>query len=265
MAVIDAGTSTLASAKPPVNTDRATCGHRACKAFTGASAALKSSLAGVAVVTRPRAPGPAWSGRSMRPVNGSCQRAGAEVDEAADVRASPAPICAAQAASCPAPSKAPIERPRAFLSWRTTPLTGGRGLPFSRFDPRGPKHPRRGIRFPDGSGVPLRLTKENCHACKSSNESATARRRAARRVGTRSRAGPAATAPGRPAAPRRGVRVHSSASRLVLRPDTRPTRPIVAFRVPPPTMPIRRRSSNQGSPPSPLGVPVRSPTKESPC
>jgi hypothetical protein len=39
-----------------------------------------------------------------------------------------------------------------------------------------------------------------------------------------------------------------------------------AFRVPPQAMPIRRRSSNQGSPPSPLGVPRRSPTKEStPC
>jgi hypothetical protein len=120
MAVADTRTGALASPEPQVNTDDATCGHRACKAFTGASAALKSSLAGVAVVTRPRAPGPAWSGRSMRPVNGSCQRAGAGVDEAADVRASPASTCAAQAASCPAPSKAPIERPWAFLSWRTT-------------------------------------------------------------------------------------------------------------------------------------------------
>lgn len=228
-----------------------------------ASAALKSSLAGVAVVTRPRAPGTAWSGRSMRPVNGSCHRAGAGVDEAADVWASPAPTCAAQAASCPAPSKAPIERPRAFLSWRTTP-SWGRDSPSSRFNPPGPKHPRRGTMFPDGSGVPLRFTKENCHVCKSSNESATARRRAARRVGTRLREDPTATAPGRPAASCRGVRVHSSASRQVTRPATRPTRP--AARVPPPSMPIRRHSSNQGSPPSPLGVPVRSPTKEStPC
>jgi hypothetical protein len=68
MAVIDARDAALASSRPPVNTDIATCGHRACKAFTGASAALKSSLAGVAVVTRPRAPGPARSGRSTRPV-----------------------------------------------------------------------------------------------------------------------------------------------------------------------------------------------------
>lgn len=121
MAVTDPCTSALASAKPAVNTDAATCGYRACKAFIGASAALKSSLAGVAVVTRPRAPGPAWSGRSMRPVNGSRHRAGAGVDEAANVWASPVPTCSAQAASCLAPSKAPIERPWAFLSWRTTP------------------------------------------------------------------------------------------------------------------------------------------------
>lgn len=124
MAVNDARTGAIASAEPPVNTDLATCGHRACKAFTEASAALKSSLAGVAVVTRPRAPGPARSGRSTRPVNGSCHRAGAGVDEAANVLASPAPTCAAQAASCQVPSKAPIERPRAFLSWRSTPLPG---------------------------------------------------------------------------------------------------------------------------------------------
>jgi hypothetical protein len=124
MAVSDPGSGPVASEKPLVKTGRATCGHRACKAFTGASATLKSSLAGVAVVTRPRAPGPAWSGRFMRPVNGSRHRACAGVDEAADVRASPASTCAAQAASCPAPSKAPIERPRAFLSWRSTPLPG---------------------------------------------------------------------------------------------------------------------------------------------
>lgn len=124
MAVAEARSDVLVGTMCPVNTAHATCGHRACTAFTGASAALKSSLAGVAVVTRPQVPGPAWSGRSMRPVNGSCQRAGAGVDEAADVRASPAPTCAAQAASCPAPSKAPIERPWAFLSWRTIPLTG---------------------------------------------------------------------------------------------------------------------------------------------
>lgn len=121
MAVADTRTDALASADPAVNTRLATCGHRACKAFTAASAALKSSLAGVAVVTRPRAPGPARSGRSWRPANGSRPSAGAGVDEVADVRASPAPECAAQAASCQAPSKAPIERPRAFLSWRTTP------------------------------------------------------------------------------------------------------------------------------------------------
>lgn len=124
MASADARVGALVSTVPPVNTGHATCGHRACKAFTGASAALKSSLAGVAVVTRPRAPGSAWSGRSMRPVNGSRHRAGAGADEAAYVRASPALTCAARAASCLAPSKAPIERPRAFLSWRTTPLTG---------------------------------------------------------------------------------------------------------------------------------------------
>lgn len=105
-------------------------------------------------------------------------------------------------------------------------LSRGRGLLSSRFDPRGPKHPRRGTMFPDGIGVPLRFKKENCHVCNSSNESATARRRAARRVGTRSRAGPAATATGRPAASCRGMRAHSSASRLVTWPDTRPTRPI---------------------------------------
>jgi hypothetical protein len=263
MAVADTRTDALASAGPAVNTRLATCGHRACKAFTGASAALKSSPAGVAVVTRPRVPGPARSGRSWRPANGSRPRAGAGVAEAADVLASPAPACAAQAASCQAPSKAPIERPWAFLSWRATP-PWGRGSPSSRFDLPGSKHPRRGTMFPDGSGVPLRFTKENCHVCKSSNESATARRRAARRVGTRFGADPAATAPGRPAASCRGVRVHSSASRLVTRPATRPTRP--AVRVPPQSKPNRRQSSNQGSPPSPLGVPVRSPTKEStPC
>lgn len=154
MAVADARNEVLVGTTWTVNTDHATCGHRACKAFTAASAALKSSLAGVAVVTRPRAPGSAWSGRSMRPVNGSRHRAGAGVDEAANAQASPAPTCAAQAASCLAPSKAPIERPRAFLSWRTTP-SWGRGLPSSRFDPPGPKHPRRGTMFPDGSGVPL--------------------------------------------------------------------------------------------------------------
>lgn len=126
MAVAEARNDDLVGTTCPVNTDHATCGHRACKAFTAASAALKSSLAGVAVVTRPRAPGSAWSGRSMRPVNGSCQRAGAGVDEAANVLASPASTCAAQAASCPAPSKAPIERPRAFLSWQATPLAGPR-------------------------------------------------------------------------------------------------------------------------------------------
>ncbi len=124
MAFADVRTHTLASAKPSVKTTHATCGHRACKAFTATSAALKSSLAGVAVVTRPRAPGPAWSGRSMRPVNGSRHRAGSGVDEAADAQASPAPTGIAQAASCLAPSKAPIERPRAFLSWPTTPRSG---------------------------------------------------------------------------------------------------------------------------------------------
>lgn len=124
MAVAEARNDVLVRTTRPVNTGQATCGHRACKAFTAASAALKSSFAGVAVVTRPRAPGSAWSGRSMRSVNGSCHRAGAGVDEAADVLASPASTCAAQAASCPAPSKAPIERPWAFFSWRTTPLTG---------------------------------------------------------------------------------------------------------------------------------------------
>lgn len=121
MAVAHTRTEALASVGSAVNTRPATCGHRACKAFTGASAALKSSLAGVAVVTRPRAPGPARSGRPSRPVNGSRPRAGAGVDEVADVQASPAPTCAAHAASCQAPSKAPIERPRAFFSWRTTP------------------------------------------------------------------------------------------------------------------------------------------------
>ena len=207
MAVAQARNDVLVGATSPFNTDHAICGHRACKAFTAASAALKSSLAGVAVVTRPRAPGPAWSGRSMRPVNGSRHRAGAGVDEAADVLASPAPTCTAQAVSCLAPSKAPIERPRAFLSWRTTPRWG-RGLPSSRFDLPGPKHPKRGTLFPDGSGVPLRFTKENCHVCKPSNKSTATRGRAARRVGTRSRADPAATATGRPAASCRGVRVH---------------------------------------------------------
>lgn len=142
MAVAEARNDVLVGTTCPVNTDHATCGHRACKAFTAASAALKSSLAGVAVVTRPRAPGPAWSGRSMRPVNGSRHRAGAGVDEAADVRASPAPTCAAQAASCLAPSKAPIERPRAFLSWRTTPLWAVACHPVAS------THPGRSI--PDG-------------------------------------------------------------------------------------------------------------------
>ena len=143
MAFVDPRTVALASARPPLNTDHATCGHRACKAFTAASAALKSSLAGVAVVTRPRAPGPAWSGRSLRSVTSSRHRAGAGVDEAADVRASPAPTCAAQAASCPAPSKAPIERPRAFLSWRTTSLHG-----VVACHPVASTHPGRSI--PDG-------------------------------------------------------------------------------------------------------------------
>lgn len=124
MAVADARNDVLVGTTCSVNTDHATCGHRACKAFTEASAPLKSSLAGVAVVTRPRAPGPAWSGRSMRPVNGSRHCAGAGADEAANTQTSPAPTCAAQAASCQARSKAPIERPRAFLSWRTTSPMG---------------------------------------------------------------------------------------------------------------------------------------------
>jgi hypothetical protein len=142
MASTDARVGTLVSAASPFNTDHATCGHRACKAFTAVSAALKSSLAGVAVVTRPRAPGPAWSGRSMRPVNGSRHRAGARVDEAAAAQASPAPTCAAQAAACQAPSKAPIERPRAFLSWRTTPYGAVACHPVAS------THPGRSI--PDG-------------------------------------------------------------------------------------------------------------------
>jgi len=121
VASTNAGVDALASEVFPFNTGGATCGHRACKAFAAASAALKSSLAGVAVVTRLRAPGTAWSGRSMRPVRGSRHGAGAGVDEAANAQASPAPTCVAQAASCLAPSKAPIERPRGFLSWRTTP------------------------------------------------------------------------------------------------------------------------------------------------
>ena len=79
MAVVDTRTGVLASPEPLVNTEHATCGHRACKAFTGASAALKSSLAGVAVVTRPRAPGPAWSCRLKRSVSGSRHRADAAV------------------------------------------------------------------------------------------------------------------------------------------------------------------------------------------
>jgi hypothetical protein len=143
MASIDARVATLVSAASAFNTDYATCGHRACKAFTAASAALKSSLAGVAVVTRPRAPGPAWSGRSMRSVNGSRHRAGAGVDEAADVLASPAPTCVARAASCQAPSKAPIERPRAFLSWRITSHSG-----VVACHPVASTHPGRSI--PDG-------------------------------------------------------------------------------------------------------------------
>ena len=143
MAVAEACDDVLVRTTRPVNTGQATCGHRARKAFTGASAALKSSLAGVAVVTRPRAPGPAWSGRSMRPVNGSRHRAGAGVDEAADVLASPAPTRAAPAASCPAPSKAPIERPRAFLSWRTTSPYGTVAC-----HPVASTHPGRSI--PDG-------------------------------------------------------------------------------------------------------------------
>lgn len=142
MAVADARTGAIASPEPLVNTGHATCGHRACKAFTAASAALKSSLAGVAVVTRLRAPGSAWSSRCMRPVNGSRHLAGAGVDEAANAQASPAPKCAAQAASCQAPSKAPIERPRAFLSWRTTPQWAVACYPVAS------THPGRSI--PDG-------------------------------------------------------------------------------------------------------------------
>lgn len=143
MAVAEGRNDVLVGTTCPVNTDHATCGHRACKAFTAASAALKSSLAGVAVVTRPRAPGFAWSGRSMRPVNGSRHRAGAGVDEAADVLASPAPACVAQAASCLAPSKAPIERPRAFFSWPTTSRSGTVAC-----HPVASTHPGRSI--PDG-------------------------------------------------------------------------------------------------------------------
>lgn len=67
MAVAEARNEVLVGTTCPVNTDRATCGHRACKAFTGASAALKSSLAGVAVVTRLRAPGLARSTASGGP------------------------------------------------------------------------------------------------------------------------------------------------------------------------------------------------------
>lgn len=98
MAVAEARNDVLVGTTCSINTGAAICGHRACKAFIGASAPLMSSLAGVAVVTRPRAPGFAWSGRSMRPVNGTRHRVGAGVDEAADVLASPAPTCAAQAA-----------------------------------------------------------------------------------------------------------------------------------------------------------------------
>ena len=158
------------------------------------------------------------------------------------------------------------DRKTAGLPFMANHTPMGRGLPSSRFDPPGPKHPRRGTMFPDGSGVPLRFTKENCHVCKSSNESTTARRRAARRVGTRSSVGPAATAPGRPAASCRGVRVHSSASRLVTRPATRSTRPVVRF---------SRTTDNDadlsaifqpGEPTVSPRVPVRSPTKEfTPC
>mmetsp|Transcript_76643 Transcript_76643/g.212194 ORF Transcript_76643/g.212194 Transcript_76643/m.212194 type:complete len:230 (-) Transcript_76643:299-988(-) len=81
MAVAGNCTGNLASPEPVVNTDHATCGHRACKAFTGASALLKSSLAGVAVVTRLRVPGPARSGRSWRPVCGTRHRASAMKSE----------------------------------------------------------------------------------------------------------------------------------------------------------------------------------------
>jgi len=154
MAAADTHTDALASVRPAVNTRLATCGHRACKAFTAASAALKSSLAGVAVVTRPRVPGPAWSGRSARPVDGSRHRASARVNEAADVWASPAPACAAQAASCQAPSKAPIERPWAFFSWRAIhPM--GRGSPSSRFDPSGRSIPDGEPCSPTGAAFPF--------------------------------------------------------------------------------------------------------------
>lgn len=232
MAVAEARNDDLVGTTCPVNTDHATCGHRACKAFTGALAALKSSLAGVAVVTRPRAPGlpgqaapcgPSTAPATVRapewmkpPTCGLHQRRHALRKQRHARRRS-----------------RPRSKDRGPSFHGKPHLSRGRGLPSSRFDPRGPKHPRRGTMFPDGSGVPLRFTKENCHVCKPSNESATARRRAARRVGTRPCTGSAATASGRPAAPCRGVRVHSSASRLVSRPDTRSTRPI--GRVPRPT------------------------------
>jgi hypothetical protein len=229
MAVAGNCTGNLASTVPPVNTVLATCGHRACKAFTGASAPLKSSLAGVAVVTRLRVPGPARFGCFWWPVYGTRHRADAMKSETGGFADLTCADMRRASSVMPGAEQGP-DRKTAGLPFMANHAPMGRGLPSSRFDPPGPKHPRRGTMFPDGSGVPLRFTMENCHVCKSSNESATACRRAARRVGTRSRAAPAAAARGRPAAPCRGVRVPSSASRLVTRPDTRPTSPMVRKR-----------------------------------
>jgi hypothetical protein len=266
MAVADTRTDALASADPAVNTRLATCGHRACKAFTGASAALKSSIAGVAVVTRLRAPGPAWSGRRRRSVNGSRHRVGAGVNEAADMLASPAPTCAAQAASCQAPSKAPIERPRAFPYGEVTPPTGPwlaiqslrpNRAEVSRTGNHVPRRERRSPSLNEGE-LPCVQAKQRERrgpsACCSVGRDAFARR------SRRHRAWPRCCVQPR----RERAFVGESPGRTARHSLDEANRSLSAQA--PPTMPIRRRSSNRGSPPSPLGVPVRSPTKEStPC
>jgi len=128
---------------------------------------------------------------------------------------------------CRAPSKAPIERPRAFF--HGGPRSRAAASPSSRFELCGSKHPERGTMFPDGSGVPLRFTKENCHVCNPSNESVATGRRAAGRFRAPLRSDPAGAATGCAFAPDRirgrSVREHSSTSRLVHRPGARSTVP----------------------------------------